>query len=83
MTYCSSGRFLKTETDNQINQKITYNYDEPKGLLTSQIDRIGTTSYQYDSFGRLKLTTYPDGIKTANALQWAGSISGKPANAKY
>ena len=83
MTYCSYGRFLKTETDNQLNQTITYNYDESKGLLTSKIDRIGTTSYQYDSFGRLKLTTYPDGIKTSNALQWAGTISGKPANAKY
>ena len=83
MTYCSSGRFLKTETDNQLNQTVTYNYDEPRGLLMAKIDRIGTTSYQYDSFGRLKLTAYPDGIKIANALQWAGSISGKPANAKY
>ncbi|MCL2651853.1 MAG: FG-GAP-like repeat-containing protein, partial [Candidatus Azobacteroides sp.] len=83
MTYCSSGRFLKTKTDNQFNETTTYNYDESKGLLTSKIDRLGTTSYQYDSFGRLKLTTNPDGIKTANALQWAGKITGKPDNAKY
>ena len=25
----------------------------------------------YDKFGRLKLTTHPDGIKMAHALQWA------------
>ena len=81
MTYCSSGRFLKTETDNQFNETTTYYYDESHGLLTSQIDRLGTTSYQYDSFGRLKLTTFPDGIKTADALQWAGA--GKPNNAIY
>jgi len=83
MTYCSYGRFLKTETDNQFNQTTTYNYDESKGLLTSKIDRIGTTSYQYDNFGRLKLIAYPDSIKTVNVLQWAGTLSGKPADAKY
>ena len=83
MTYSSSGRFLKTETDNQLNQTVTYNYDESRGLLNNKIDRIGTTSYQYDGFGRLLLTTDPDGIKTTNALQWAGTISGKPASAKY
>jgi len=83
MTYCSFGRFLKTETNNQFNETTTYYYDESRGLLTSKINRLGTTSYEYDGFGRLKLTVYPDGIKTANALQWAGTISGKPTNAKY
>ena len=41
------------------------------------------TSYQYDNSGRLKLTIHPDGIKTAHALQWAGTLSGKPTNAKF
>ena len=30
-----------------------------------------------------ELTTHPDGIKTVHALQWAGTLPGKPANAKY
>ncbi|MCL2651924.1 MAG: hypothetical protein FWD60_13015, partial [Candidatus Azobacteroides sp.] len=83
MTYSPSGRFLKTETDHQFNETTTYNYDESRGLLTSKIDRLGTTSYQYDDFGRPKLTTYPDGIKTTTALQWAGTIPDQPTGAKY
>jgi RHS repeat-associated protein len=83
LTYSSSGRFVKTKKDDQLNETITYNYNESKGLLTSKIDRLGTTDYQYDSWGRLTLTTYPIGIKTANALQWAGNISKKPSDAKY
>jgi len=82
-TYCSYGRFLKTETDDQTNQTTTYNYDESKGLLKTQIDRIGTTTYAYDNFGRLASTTYPDNTKSVYALQWAGTITGKPASALY
>jgi RHS repeat-associated protein len=83
LTYTSSGRFLKTRKNDQLNETTTYNYDETKGLLIGEVTRLGTTSYQYDSFGRLILTTYPDGIKTAGALQWAGNLSGKPSGAKY
>ncbi len=81
MTYTPSGRFPATKTDNQFNEIITYNYDESRGLLTSKTDRIGTTSYQYDGFGRLQLTTYPDNTKTASALQWTGDQG--PTGAKY
>jgi YD repeat-containing protein len=83
LTYSSSGRFVKTKKNDQFNETTTYNYNESKGLLTSEVDRLGTTSYQYDNWGRLKLTTYPDGIKTANVLQWAGSINDKPSGTKY
>jgi RHS repeat-associated protein len=83
LTYTSSGRFLKTKNNNQLNETTTYNYDETKGWLTGETTQLGTTSYQYDSFGRLTLTTYPDGIKTANTLQWAGNLIGRPSDAKY
>ena len=84
LTYTPSGRFIKTKKNDQLNETVTYNYgDESKGLLTSKVDRLGATSYDYDGFGRLKLTTYPDGIKTATGLRWAGTTFGKPTNAKY
>jgi RHS repeat-associated protein len=83
LTYSSSGRFVKTKKNDQLNDSIIYNYNESKGLLTSEVTRLGTISYQYDNWGRLTLTTYPTGIKTANALQWAGNQSGKPSGAKY
>lgn len=83
LTYTASGRFLHSRKNDQLNETVTYNYDEIKGTLTSEVSRLGTTSYQYDSFGRLKLTTYPDGIKTAHALQWAGNTTGKPTGGIY
>ncbi|MCL1942160.1 MAG: hypothetical protein FWF54_01225, partial [Candidatus Azobacteroides sp.] len=83
LTYTPSGRFVKTRKNDQLNETTTYNYNESKGLLIGTVDRLGTVSYEYDGFGRLILTTYPDGIKTADVLQWAGTTSGKPSNAKY
>ncbi|MDR0506376.1 MAG: FG-GAP-like repeat-containing protein, partial [Dysgonamonadaceae bacterium] len=83
LTYTSSGRFVKTIKNDLLNETSTYNYDESAGLLTSKVDRFGTTSYQYDSFGRIKQTSYPDNIKTAVSLQWAGTIAEKPIDAKY
>lgn len=80
-TYSSSGRFVKTHTNDQFNETTTYEYDESKGLLTSKTNRLGTTGYKYDDFDRLTLTTYPDGIQTAGALQWATNEG--PAGAKY
>jgi RHS repeat-associated core domain len=81
MTYYPSGRFMETKT-NPLGEKVTYTWNEENGLLLSEkIDRIGTTSYSYDLFGRLVQTTYPDGVRKAQVLQWA------PANnsvkAKY
>ncbi|MCC8145680.1 MAG: hypothetical protein LIO93_04405, partial [Bacteroidales bacterium] len=72
-TYTSYGRFIQQETDSRIPGEISYTYDNARGLLKSKKDRYGTTSYEYDNFGTLKLTTYPDGIKTASVLRWAGN----------
>ena len=83
LTYTSFGRLVQTRKNDQLNETVTYYYDPVRLLLTSEIDKIGTTSYQYDNSGRLKLTTHPYGIKTAHALQWTGTLSGRPANAKF
>jgi len=68
-TYNPNG-FLTGKTD-VLGQTVSYNWDETKGLLLSQSDRIGTTSYQYDSWGKLKTTVYSNGVKSSNVLQWA------------
>jgi len=81
-TYTDCGRFVKSKT-NHLGETLTYAYDETKGLLKSETSRIGTTKYEYDGFGSLKQTIYPDGVKTVQTLQWAGNIADKPAGAKY
>ena len=83
LTYTSSGRLVKTNRNDQLNETVTYDYEPLRLLLTSETDRIGTTRYEYDRSGRLRFTIYPDGVRTAHALQWAGTLPGKPANAKF
>ena len=81
MTYTPSGRFLASEKDNQLNETTTYSWDESKAQLMSKTTSTGTTTYEYDGFGRLVKTKYPDKVESVKAYQWAGS--GGPAKAKY
>ncbi len=82
-TYTTSGRFLLTEKNPQ-GETTTRQWDEKRGVLNSVTDHYNRkTAYEYDNFGRLKLTVYPDKNKTVNGLQWAGTIQGKPVSAKY
>jgi RHS repeat-associated protein len=61
-TYSSNGRFVLTAT-NAIGQTTTYGYNDLLGLpLTSKDFKNNTTSYQYDSFGKLTKTTFPNGV---------------------
>jgi RHS repeat-associated protein len=71
-TYTPSGRFLKTETNNQLKETVTYNFNEAAGILTSMVTPSGTTKYKYDGFGRVTQVDYPDKNRTATARQWAG-----------
>ncbi|NLE05703.1 MAG: hypothetical protein GX638_13020 [Crenarchaeota archaeon] len=72
MTYTPSGRFLKTKKNLELDEEVSFNYDETRALLVSETSQIGTTTYQYDGFGRLVKTKYPTNVETINALQWAG-----------
>jgi RHS repeat-associated protein len=81
LTYTNSGRFVASKTNVELGKTTSYNYDEVKGVMTNQTDEIGTTTYEYDGFGRLTRTTAPDKVVTASVLQWAGS--GGPSGAKY
>lgn len=83
LTHTASGRLVKTKRNDQLGETVTYDYEPLRLLLTSETDRVGTTSYEYDRSGRLKFTIRPDGIRTAHAVQWAGTLPGKPANAKF
>ncbi|MDD3405615.1 MAG: hypothetical protein PHH23_05070 [Paludibacteraceae bacterium] len=74
VTYTSSGRFLSSQTD-VLGQTVSYVWDEIKGTLMSETAFIGTTNYFYDGWGNLKETHYPDGIRKASTLQWAGNNS--------
>jgi RHS repeat-associated protein len=52
-TYTSSGNYIKTIVDERGNV-LTNNYNETRGILTSQTDAKGnTTSHTYDNLDRL------------------------------
>ena len=68
-----------------VTGSTAYNYDA-NGHVTRKIQAIGTamltTSYGYDSGGRLASITYPSGKQVAYAYDAAGRVSGVTANAQ-
>ncbi len=81
-TYSSCGRFVTTKTDDYTNFATNYSYNVNTGLLLSETDHQNReTTYEYDSFGRLIRTNYPDGIISVKAHQWANGNG--PSGAKY
>ncbi len=67
------GRYLKTE-ENSINQKTTYIYDNYTGNLEEQYDNTGIYTkikFEYDGFGNLIKTTYPDGQEKYESTIWS------------
>lgn len=68
----NAGQYLRSRT-NELEETSTYNWNETTGLLDSETDpRRNTTTYLYTSFGQLKETVYPDGLRKTTTLQWAG-----------
>ncbi len=75
-----TGRFVASKTNNALNEKTIYNWDETHGLLNSETTVVGaingsggtsrTTSYTYNSWGQLVETKFPDGIRKTNVVQW-------------
>lgn len=65
------------EETNAMAHSTGYNYDEATGLLQSTTDHKGrTTSYEYDTWGRLLTTRYPDGRTQQMSMAW--SKEGEP-----
>ncbi|HTG57480.1 MAG TPA: RHS repeat-associated core domain-containing protein, partial [Niabella sp.] len=71
--YDATGRFLleKKLTGGSIVKKETIAYDDRWGVPLSQTGTDGlTTSYQYDEFGQLKQTNFPDGSALTSTKSW-------------
>jgi RHS repeat-associated protein len=67
-TYSANGRFVLTAT-NEMGQTTTYQYNDLLGLPTASKDfKNNTTSYAYNSFGKLTKTTFPDGVVGEESL---------------
>lgn len=80
-TETNAGQYLRSRT-NVLGETTKYNWNEATGLLDSETDsRENVTKYKYGNFGQLKETVYPDGLRKASTLQWAGS--GDVSGAKY
>ncbi len=81
-TYSSCGRFVTTKTDDYTSFATNYSYNINTGLLLSETDHQNReTMYEYDGFGRLIKTIYPDGIISVKAHQWANGNG--PSGAEY
>lgn len=80
-TYDENGYFLIRE-ENESRQTNAYEWDQITGLLQSQTDHLGlTTYYKYNELGKLVETIYPTGVRTGEQILWASA--GSPRNAKF
>lgn len=80
-TYDENGYFLIRE-ENESGQTNAYEWDQITGLLQSQTDHLGlTTYYKYNELGKLVETIYPTGVRTGEQILWASA--GNPRNAKF
>ena len=79
--YDNTNRFI-TKLKNHLLHENTMTYNAKTGnILTETNANELTTTYTYDTFGRLKKINYPDGTITKDSIFFY-SVS-TPANAKY
>jgi RHS repeat-associated protein len=71
-TYDNTGRYLlQTEIPGSISKKTTFAYEPIFGNLQKVVAADGlSTSYTYDRFGRLSVTTLPEGYNITTAYAW-------------
>ena len=70
LDYNDLGQLVK-ETD-PMGFHVTHRYDEATGLPLSYTDHKGrTTLYEYDEWGKLLKTAYPDGRKKQTETTWS------------
>jgi RHS repeat-associated protein len=79
--YDNTNRFI-TKIKNHFLHEATMVYNTKTGSKLSETDINGlTTTYYYDTFGRLKQINYPEGTVTKDTIYWfTGS---NPPNAQY
>lgn len=75
MGISTNGRFVNSRA-NVLGQTVAYNWNSTTGLLDSETNRLGTTSYAYNGFGQLTRTDYPDGTYNEQTAQWASPDNG-------
>ena len=81
-----NARFLtkKINTINEVIYETVYLYDIICGNLIKEIDHTGLeTTYEYDDFGRLIKTVYPNQISYETYYTWADDDPDAPGDAIY
>ena len=70
LSFDPTGRFVVQAT-NPLNHSTSSVYDPKTGLVLAKTDANGlTTTYSYDSWGRMDTVRYPDGTMTTYACRW-------------
>jgi RHS repeat-associated protein len=79
-SYDSRGEFPVSTTD-ELGHVDTYTHDPRFGGLTSHVDpNTVSTTWNYDSFGRLSKETRPDGTQTQVVYAYCAGVNGGSAS---
>ena len=87
-TYDSSGRYIATVKNTRGQTTIYSDYDKYGNAKTVKDHKSRTTTHNFDVWGNLTSTLYPDGTTEAVAVDWGGeglytatqTATGQPAS---